>query len=140
MAERKLADPDADVADLVAGLGAEGKAVYALLTNDDPDRVPALVQGLPPTVAAEIAALDLKTRDLGALTTKFVLVHGLDDPVIPETESMALAAALPDDHANLYLLDSLDYVDPKPAGLSDKLKLLDAIYTVLAVRDDKPSN
>jgi len=139
MAERKLADPAADIADLVAGLGPEGKAVYALLTNDDPDRVPALVQGLPATVAAEIAALDLKSRDLGALTTKFVLVHGLDDPVIPETESMALAAALPDDHANLYLLDSLDHVDPKPAGLSDKLKLLDAIYKVLAVRDEKPN-
>ena len=35
MARRKLADLDADIADLAAGLGPEGRAVYALVVNRD---------------------------------------------------------------------------------------------------------
>lgn len=135
IAERKLADPGADVADLAAALGAEGRAVYALVVNADPDRVPTLIAALPERVRSEIAALDLDRRDLGTLSSRFVLVHGRDDPLIAETESVALAAALPRERTDLYLLDSLDHVDPKPLGLGDKLRLIDAIYTVLSIRD-----
>ena len=135
MAERKLADPGADVADLVARLGREGRAVHALLTNRDPDRVPALVAALPAAVAEAIAGLDLKRRDLASLKTRFVLVHGRNDPIIPESESRSLAAALAPGRAELTILDSLNHVDPRPAGLLDKARLLGVLYTLLAIRD-----
>jgi hypothetical protein len=135
MAERRLDDELADISDLAGGLGPQGQAVYALLTNRDPDRVPALLAALPPAVTSEIAALDLKRRDLADLNVRLVLVHGRDDPIIPETESMALADAVRPDRADLYLLESFQHVDATELGLSDKLTLLSAVYTVLGFRD-----
>ena len=134
MAARKLEKPDSDVSGLAAALGAQGRSVHALMVNDDPDRVPDLLAALPARVIEDLAGLDLKKRDLGALTAPFILIHGRDDPVIPETESIRLAAALPD--ATLYLVDSLNHVDPRPAGLIDRLTLLAAINRVLERRDD----
>ena len=136
MAKRKLDDLRADVSDLAGRLGPAGGAVHAVLANRDPERVPDLLARLPPGVTGDMAALDLKRRDLGALKVRFVLVHGRDDPIIPETESESLAAAL--SRAELFLVDSLNHVDPKPVGLSDKLVLLQAIYTVLRLRDAPP--
>ena len=135
MAERKLADPGADVSDLTVRLGPEGRAVHALMVNRDPDRVPALVAALPAGVAADIRRLDLKRRDLASLETRFIVVHGRDDPIIPESESRALAAAVAPGRAELTILDSLNHVDPRPAGLLDKARLLGVIYTLLAIRD-----
>lgn len=139
MAERRLDDPNADISGLAEGLGPQGRAVYALLTNTDPDRVPALLAALPTAVTEEIAALDLKRRDLRALNVAFILVHGRDDQIIPETESMAFADAARPGTADLYLLDSFQHVDPGELALSDKLSLLDAVYTVLGFRDGEGS-
>ena len=135
MAGRKLDDLSADVSDLAADLGAEGRAVWALLENRDPDRVPALIAALSPGVVEDIRRLDLKRRDLARLGVRFILVHGRDDSIIPETESMGLGAALAPGRAELFILDSLDHVDPNPTGLADKIRLLRAIYTVLELRD-----
>ncbi len=136
MAERRLDDGRADISDLATGLGPQGRAVYALLTNGDPNRVPELLAALPPAVAGEIAALDLKRRDLSSLDVRFVLVHGRDDPIIPETESMAFADAVAPGRADLYLLDSLQHVDPTALGIADTLTLLSAVYTVLGFRQE----
>jgi len=133
MAQRRLADRTADLSDLAAGLGPEGNRVYALLENRDPERVPALIEALPGKIGDEIAGLDLARRDFSRLDMRFILVHGHDDAVIPETESMALAAALPG--ADLYILRSIQHVDPGPAGVADKLKLLAAIQGLLQQRD-----
>ncbi len=133
MARRRLEDASADIDDLAAGLGPEGRATYRLLVNDDPDLVAELIRALPARLRAEIAALDLSARDLSGLKARLFLVHGHDDPVLPETESIALAAAAP--NAELYLLNSLQHVDPKPAGLGDKLRMLSAMYGVLTERD-----
>ncbi len=135
MAERRVDDENADISDLAGGLGPQGRAVYALLTNRDPNRVPELLAALPPAVTAEITALDPKRRDLGALNVRFVLVHGRDDPIIPETESMAFAEAVPPGQAELYLLDSFPHADAGELSVSDKLTLLGAVYTVLGFRD-----
>jgi pimeloyl-ACP methyl ester carboxylesterase len=137
MAERKLEDLDADVADLEAGLGPQGRAVIALLDNRDPDRVPALIQGLPEAVRSDLAALDLSRRDLSRLEARLLLVHGRDDPIIPSSESEALAAAAPDETA-LYVVDSLAHVELDPAGLVDGWKLWRAVYRLLAERDAVP--
>jgi pimeloyl-ACP methyl ester carboxylesterase len=137
MAERKLQDLDANVADLEAGLGPHGRAVTALLDNRDPDRVPALIEGLPEAVRGDLAALDLSRRDLSQLEARLLLVHGRDDPIIPSSESEALAAAAPDGTA-LYVVDSLAHVELDPAGLVDGFRLWRAIYRLLAERDAAP--
>jgi pimeloyl-ACP methyl ester carboxylesterase len=136
MAERKLQDLDADVADLEAGLGSQGRAVTALLDNRDPDRVPALIASLPEAVRGDLAALDLSRADLSQLDARLLLVHGHDDPIIPSSESEALAAAAPD--TTLYLVDSLAHVELDPAGLVDGFRLWRAIYRLLAMRDAAP--
>jgi len=133
MGRRRLDDPDADLSQAVPRLGQEGRAVYDLLTNSDPDLVPELLARQPPRARAEIAALDLKRRDLSGLDARFLLVHGNDDPVIPETQSIAFAARAA--QAELYLLDSMQHVDPKPAGLGDKLSMLSMMYDFLTERD-----
>jgi pimeloyl-ACP methyl ester carboxylesterase len=135
MATRKLRDLNADIGDLVPRLGPEGRSVYALLANRDPLKVPGLIAALPAPIRTEIAALDLKRRDLPGLGAEAILVHGRDDPIIPETESMALAEALPEGRGHLYLVDNLAHVDLAPAGLGDNLVLLSAAMRLLELRD-----
>ncbi len=133
MAHRRLADGTADVSDLAAGLGAAGRSVYAVLENRDPERVRSLVAALPQPVLEETARLDPSRRDFSDLDMRFTLIHGSDDAVIPETQSMALAGALP--RAELFILRSIQHVDPGPAGLGDRLKLLAAVHGLLRYRD-----
>ncbi|MCK5274651.1 MAG: hypothetical protein KAR37_08400 [Alphaproteobacteria bacterium] len=133
MGRRRLDDPDADLSQAVPRLGPEGRAVYDLLTNTDPDRVPELIAKQPPRARAEIAALDLKRLDLSGMDARFLLVHGNDDRVIPETQSIAFAARVA--QAELYLLDSMQHVDPKPAGFGDKMRMLSMMYDFLTERD-----
>ncbi len=132
IARRKLKDLDADVSDLAADLGAEGRAVSALLANTDPERVPALIAALPAGVRAEIAALNLALKDLGRLGARLILVHGRDDDIIPFTESRALAAAV--DGADLFVIDGFAHLDALPRGLG-QLQLWRAIYRLLEERD-----
>jgi pimeloyl-ACP methyl ester carboxylesterase len=132
MARRKLADLNADVDDLGADLGAEGRAVVDLLSNRDPERVPALIAALPPGVRDDLEGLDLARRDLGALKAQLILIHGRDDAIIPYSESVALARAAPRSH--LALLDSLAHADLGPGGLMDALRLWRAAYVLMRQR------
>ncbi len=138
MAARKLRSPDADIGVLAARLGAEGRTVYALVANRDPERVPGLVRALPRAVQREMAALDPKRRGLDGLAATLIIIHGRDDPIIPHTESQALAAAAPPGRARLYLVDSLAHVELGPAGLIDTLVLWRAVYRILERRDAAP--
>lgn len=133
MANRRLEDPDADIDALVAALKDEGRPVYDLVANTDPAQVEMLIGRLPPPVRAQIKGLDPSRKDFTGLDMNFVLVHGHDDRVIPETESMKLAAALP--NAALYILESMQHVDPGEARLSDKIRMLLAMQAVLRERD-----
>jgi len=134
IARQKMTSPAADVADLAAQLGPEGRRVYAFVTNSDPSRVPELLAGLPAAVRADIAALDLADRDLSPLRARLILVHGLDDDIIPYTESVALAEALPSGQASLFLVKGLLHVDLVP-GLRDGWKLWRASVALLRERD-----
>lgn len=133
MARRRLDDRSADLSDLVPALGGEGRALYALIDNRDPESVSALIAALPDRIRREIARLDLKQRDFSGLDMRFILTHASDDAVIPESESMALAGAAP--AAELYVLHSMQHVDPGPAGFGDKLKMLAAMQALLRERD-----
>jgi hypothetical protein len=139
IAARKLDDLDADIADLRSRLGSEGNAVMALLDNRAPERVPALIDRLPTPVQADLDALNLERRDLSQLSFDLILLHGRDDPIIPATESQALAAAAPDDQTSLYVTDRLGHVDLGPSALLDSLGLWRALYQILSRRDAAPA-
>lgn len=135
MAERKLRDVRADVADLAARLGPEGRRVHALLENTDPDRAGRLIAGLPKAMRDDLAALDLSRRDLSGLAARLYLVHGRNDAIIPAAESRALAAALAPGRATLTIVDSLAHADLGPMGLFDMLALWDTKYDLLGERE-----
>jgi len=134
IADRKLANNKADISNLAKGLHAQGRAVYALMTNMDPGSVPSLIAALPDSVKAEIAALDLSTRDLSELHAHLILIHGLDDTLVPYTESIALAHAARG-KAHLFLIKSFGHVEPQLSSLPDALKFWQAAYEVLSERD-----
>lgn len=134
IAERKLADPSAETSDLTRDLGPAGKSIMALLENDDPSRVPTLIEALPTAVREDIKGLDLSHRDLSRLHASLILVHGRNDTVIPWTESARLAAAVPEGQADLFVPDNLAHVTMKPGGWGDGLVLLSAAYRLLALR------
>ncbi len=135
MAERKLADLDARVDDLAARLGPQGRSIHDLLANDDPDAVPVLIAALPQAVRADMAALDLSRAGLSRLGARLILLHGRDDAIIPFTQSLALAAAVPEERVTLCVVDNLAHVDLGPGDLTDALRLLTATYRMLALRD-----
>ncbi|MEW5943346.1 MAG: alpha/beta hydrolase [Pseudomonadota bacterium] len=114
----KLKDVAADISRLAPGLGPEGRAVYALLTNTDPGRVPQLTAALPPGLRADIAALSLHNKDIGRLRARLILVHGENDNLIPYPESIALAAAAPPGQARLFIIRRiLGHVDLSPSPI-----------------------
>lgn len=135
MAERRAVDATAPLDDLAARLGPQGRPVYELVTNADPERVPALLAALPPLVGDEIAALDLARRDLRGLKARLLLVHGRDDGIVPAEQSLSLAAAVPQGQAEVILVDGLDHVSPQPTNWSGAVALWRALYRLLEERD-----
>ncbi|MEX2298829.1 MAG: hypothetical protein WD715_15555 [Dongiaceae bacterium] len=133
IARRKLHDDAAPVDDLVAVLGPEGRAVWQLLSNTDPERVPALVGTLPPRVREALEGLDLASFDLSRLPATLLLVHGTDDPILPPEGSVALAAAVP--NSELYLVESLTHVELSLASLGDAWTLYRACWSLIGWRD-----
>jgi pimeloyl-ACP methyl ester carboxylesterase len=136
IAERKLDDPQADAAELTARLSDEGLAAYRLVSNRDPGRVPALIARLPAAMQREIAALDLSRYDLSRLRARLILLHGRNDPMIPPSQSEALAAAVPPGQAELFVVGGLAHVDVEP-GWRDALELWQAAVSLLKARDGK---
>ena len=118
---------------LPATAGAEARAVLALLENRDPARVDALLAALPAETHALLDALS-PARLVGRLPSRLVLVHGRDDPAIPFTESLRLAAAADSRRTRLVLVDLFAHVEGRPPGwrqLSDLLGLWTAVYELL---------
>src|SRR6185369_3505462 len=111
IADRKLANAQADVGDLFGQLGVEGRRIFDVAVNNDPDQVDRLLALLPAATRREIDALDPSRRDLSGLKARVILVHGKDDAIVPWTESQSLAKALPPGQAELYLVDAFGHVD-----------------------------
>lgn len=136
LTQRKLADPAAPTADLAVGLGKEGQALYAFVSNRDPRRVAQLLQALPVALRQDIAALNLAGKDLSRLSARLILVHGLHDRMIPYVESVALAKAAPAGQTHLFLVKGLEHVDVEPE-LPDRWRLWRAVTLLLAARDGR---
>lgn len=134
MGTRMITTPGASVDDLAGRLvSAEGLALYALLANTDPDKVPDLMSRLPMSVRTDIDALDLAKRDLSMLKTRLLLVHGYEDDLVPYTESLALATAAPA-RARAFLVGGLVHVDLKPPGFFDAWRMGCAVGALLDER------
>jgi len=137
IADRRLANPAAEIGDLAARLGPEGRTVYDLIENRDPERVPGLIARLPAAIRRELQGLDLKGRQFPWLAGPVFLVHGEDDPVIPAGESVKLAGAL-GSRAELYLVERFAHVDAGTTNLADSLRLWGAAQRILEERDRAP--
>ena len=112
IAEAKSKNPAADTAPLAASLGSEGRAVYDLLVNADPQRVRTLVEALAPSVREHIRFLS-PSRVIQNLRGRLFVVHSDPDDYLPQTESLRLAAALePRGNVRLTMLRVFDHVRP----------------------------
>lgn len=131
-AERRLSDPSAPLDDLAARMGADGRAALALVAEREPEAMPARLAALPAPARAALAALD---PSAAALRTCTLAIHGLADPVIPSTQSQALAAALPPGHAVLVLVPGFGHVEPSGVPLPGQLALIRAMRALLGWRD-----
>jgi fermentation-respiration switch protein FrsA (DUF1100 family) len=114
-----------------AGPGA--RAVLALLQNREPTRVDALLDALSPETRELLEALS-PARHLGRVRARLLVVHGKDDPAIPFTESLRLAAAVPD-RSRLVLVELIGHVEgqaPAWHRLADLIRLWTVCYELLA--------
>ncbi len=129
IAERRMDNPDAPVGDFAARLGPEGRTLLDLLENSNPDRVEALLRKLPGRIQTQLQQLSLRNHDLSHLAGRLLLVHGREDSMIPYTESMALAAAVPG--SQLFLIDGFSHIDSDGVGFTGQLQLIDAMQALL---------
>ena len=130
IARQKADAPDRELANLDNYLGADAQALVAVFDNRDPDRVPALLAALPPDILEPLVALSPSKQDLGSLAGELILVHGLDDAVVPPSESLDLAASVPD--SDLYLVSSFTHVDPDLADWLGYATMVRAVDEILS--------
>ncbi|HYD08232.1 MAG TPA: hypothetical protein VEC60_21030 [Reyranella sp.] len=134
IATTRWRNPGADIGELAAGLGRDGKAVLALVENRDPDVVTWLISELPEKVKREIDALSLALYDLGKLHGHLILVHGRGDPLVPYSESQALAAAASKARVSLFLVDELGHVDFNAVTIANAWTMWRAVDALLSER------
>ncbi|MDQ3564502.1 MAG: alpha/beta hydrolase [Pseudomonadota bacterium] len=133
LARRKLENPEAEVNDLLASLSTEARQVYDFIVNRDPARSARLLSRFPPALRRDLEQLNLAVHDLSGIETRFIFVHGLDDSMIPYSESVALAAALPAGQSQIFLPRGLVHVDVAPDAM-DGVRMWSAIYALLSER------
>ena len=134
IARRRWSDPTAGVADVEPLLSPEGKAVLALVDNRDPDRVTGLIQALPAAIRGEIDGLNLALYDLGKLRGHLILVHGQNDPLVPYSESQALATAAVNARASLFVIGDIGHVEFNAVSLANGYKMWLAALALLDER------
>jgi dienelactone hydrolase len=116
-----------------ANLAPDAQAFYNLLTNHLPAQVPVLLDRLPPRMRSELEGINPAAHDLSQLRARVILLHGRSDNLIPYTESIALADALPANQVQLFVIDGLAHVDFRPKA-HDVPQLLGAMEALLAAR------
>jgi dienelactone hydrolase len=134
IARLRFSDPGVDFQRLAAGLGPQGRAVLALVENRDPDAVGGLIEGLPVAIRREIDGLDLALYDLSKLRCDLILVHGRGDPMVPYSESQALAAAASNARVSLFLIDDIGHVEFNAVSAANGWTMGRAILALLDER------
>ena len=90
---------------------------------------------LPARARAVLAALDPALRDLSGLPACVVALHGEADPVVPWTEALALARAVP--RARPVLVPGFGHIGTGEIPLAGKLRLIEAARALLDWRDGR---
>ena len=117
-----------------ANLSPDAEAFYRLITNEDPNRVAGLIRQLPASILTELEGLNPASRDLTTMQAEVILIHGRSDTMIPYSESLALARALPPEQVRLFVIDGLVHVDVR-IKRRDVPRLLEAMEALLAQRE-----
>ena len=90
-----------------------GRAVAELIRNREPARVLDLVEATEPPVRDYLESLSLRTI-VPRIQAPLLIGHGDTDPLIPSTESLRLAHALPDpSRVHLAILKVVSHVDTR---------------------------
>jgi fermentation-respiration switch protein FrsA (DUF1100 family) len=132
---RRAIYADAGESDIPApsSLSPGGAALLELLTNTSSERVPILLAQLPPSLRAEISALNPAEQPMNTLGARLLLLHGRGDNIIPYTESIALAESVGPGGADLFIIDGLAHVNLQPTS-GDVDILLQLVNAVLEQR------
>ncbi|WP_126456591.1 alpha/beta hydrolase family protein [Sulfuriflexus mobilis] len=128
-----MADDDNDIDITTAEFSADAQALYALLNNEDPDRVPALIEKLSPRIRNELAGINPAAHDLSAIRAQVILMHGRGDTFIPYTESIAMARALPPGQVQLFIIEGYAHTSVRPQR-EDIPQFLDMMQALLDQR------
>jgi pimeloyl-ACP methyl ester carboxylesterase len=131
---RLLDDPAAGLDGVAERLTPTGRSALDLAAERDPDRIPARLAALPEPVRATLAAMDPSRR---VLTVCTLAIHGEADPVIPWTQSAALARAMPPGRAVLVVAPGFGHSDPAGLPIDGQLALVRGMRTLLAWRDGR---
>lgn len=134
----ELAEADA----LVKGLGPEGKAIYAFLSNREHGRFVLLYEKLPISLREYMETLS-PARVLKQSKAFFIIAHGREDYSIPYTESLRIADAVGDrGRVQIEILPQfmhLEYAEPELVGLFGRhvvtgWRLFSLVYSLLGWR------
>ncbi|NNC67983.1 MAG: alpha/beta hydrolase [Gammaproteobacteria bacterium] len=136
IAQRKMDNPNASIEDLTNNLSVEANSILALLKNQNYSETLTLITGIPNAIRADLNALNLSNKNLSQLNAKLILLHGIDDDIIPYTESILLSRAVAEGQSELFIVDGLAHVNVHP-NLVNQWKLLRAIDALLDLRKDK---
>lgn len=114
---RALADAYGEEEDLeteLSRLAPDARALYQLISNENPNRVAALIDKLSARMRKEMDGINPARRDLSQIRARVILLHGRGDTMIPYTESIAIAKALPAEQVTLFLIEGYAHTDIKP--------------------------
>ncbi len=136
IAQRKMDNPNASIEDLTDNLSVEASSILALLKNQNYSETLTLITGIPNAIRADLNALNLSNKNLSQLNAKLILLHGIDDDIIPYTESILLSRAVAEGQSELFIVDGLAHVNVHP-NLLNQWKLLRAIDALLDLRKDQ---
>jgi hypothetical protein len=96
----------------------------------DPARAAAALRAPPPPVADLLERLSPE-RAAPAVRARLILVHGVDDPTVPYTESLRLAAARPE-RTDVVLVHLFEHVEPsRTARATIAMRELGALVLVV---------
>lgn len=139
IAQRKMDNPNASIEDLTNNLSVEANSILALLKNQNHNETITLITDIPNAIRTDLNALNLSNKNLSQLNAKLILLHGIDDDIIPYTESILLSRAVAEGQSELFIVDGLAHVNIHP-NLLNQWKLLRAIDALLDLRKDELEN
>ena len=98
-----------------------------------------LIDKLSPRIKNELQGINPSSRDLSQIKAQVILLHGRGDTMIPYTESIAIAQALPKEQVTLFLIEGYAHtnVKPKRQDLPQLLGAMDLLIQQRVVIDNK---